>query len=127
MKKTIYLFLIGLLLSVTAISQDKLPDILKDELNRNMKALKKEKTPPYYLSYRVHAVRMYSIKTAFGQIINSGWSHNRRLCVQVRVGSYKIDNNHPIKGENYGRFDWDNGIELPIDNVTEGIKQVYCL
>ncbi len=124
MKKTIYLFLIGLLLSVTAISQDKLPDILKDELNRNMKALKKEKTPPYYLSYRVNDVRMYSIKTSFGQIINSGWSHNRRLCVQVRVGSYKIDNNHPIKGENYGRFDWDNGIELPIDNVTEGIKQV---
>ncbi|MFA4852044.1 MAG: metallopeptidase TldD-related protein [Bacteroidales bacterium] len=124
MRKTIYLFFIGFLFSVPAISQDKLPDILKEELNRNMDTLKKEKTAPYYLSYRVNDVRTYSIETSFGQIIKSGWSHNRRLCAQVRVGNDTIDNTHPIKGEDYGWFDWDSGIDLPIENVSEGIKQV---
>ncbi len=124
MKKTVCLFLIGFLLSVTAISQDKLPDVLKDELNRNIEALKNEKAAPYYLSYRVNDVRTYSIETSFGQIIKSGWSHSRRLCVQVRVGNSTIDNTHPIKGEDYGWFDWDRGVELPVDYVPEGINQV---
>lgn len=124
MKKTIYLFLIVFLLSVPAIAQDKLTDILKEELNRNFEALKKEKTAPYYMSYRVNDVRTYNIETSFGQITKSGWTHNRRLCIHVRVGNNKIDNNHPIKGEDYGWFDWDNGIDIPIDNVAEGIKQV---
>jgi len=124
MKKIIYLFFIGFLLSVPAISQDKLTDILKEELNRNMETLKKEKAAPYYLSYRVNDVRTYNIETSFGQIIKSGWSHNRRLCVQVRVGNNTIDNTHPIKGEDYGWFDWDKGIDIPIENVSEGIRQV---
>ena len=124
MKKIIYLFFIGFLLSVPAISQDKLTDILKEELNRNMEVLIKEKAAPYYLSYRVNDVRTYNIETSFGQIIKSGWSHNRRLCVQVRVGNNTIDNTHPIKGEDYGWFDWDKGIDIPIENVSEGIKQV---
>ncbi len=124
MKKTIKLLMIGLFLSLPAISQDKLPDILKEELSRNMEALKKEKAAPYYLSYRVNDIKTYRIETSFGQIINSGWVHNRQLCVQVRVGNDKIDNNHPIKGEDYGWFERNDGIKLPIENVAEGIKQI---
>lgn len=124
MRKTIFLFFTGLLLSVPAISQDKLPDILKEELSRNMEALKAEMPAPYYLSYRVNDIRTYSIETSFGQIIRSGWSHNRRLCVQVRVGNNSIDNTHPIKGEDFGWSDWDEGIVIPFENVSEGIKQV---
>ena len=124
MKKTIKLLFIGLFLSLSAFSQDKLSEILKEELNRNMEALKKEKATPYYISYRVNDVKTYRIETSFGQIIKSGWSHNRQLCAQVRVGNDKIDNNHPIKGEDYGWFERDNGTSLPIDNVAEGIKQV---
>ena len=124
MRKTIYLFFIGLLLSVPAISQDNLPDILKEELNRNMEVLKNENPSPYYLSYRVNDVRTYSIETSFGQIIKSGWKHDRRLCVQVRVGNNIIDNTHPIKGEDYGWTEWDMGIDIPVENIPEGIKQV---
>jgi len=124
MRKTIYLFFIGLLFSIPAISQDILPDILKAELNRNMEALKNEKAAPYYLSYRVNDVRTYRIATSFGQIIKSGWTHNRKLCVQVRVGNHVIDNTHPIKGEDYGWTDWDAGVVIPVENVTEGIQQV---
>jgi len=124
MRKTIYLFFIGLLLSVPAISQDNLPDILKEELNRNMEVLKNENPSPYYLSYRVNDVRTYSIETSFGQIIKSGWKHDRRLCAQVRVGNNIIDNTHPIKGEDYGWTEWDMGIDIPVENIPEGIKQV---
>jgi TldD protein len=124
MGKTVYLFFIGLFLSAPAISQDKLPDILKEELNRNMEALKNEKAAPYYLSYRVNDVRTYRIETSFGQIIKSGWSHDRRLCIQVRVGNNVIDNTHPIKGEDSGWSEWDTGTDIPVENVPEGIKQV---
>jgi TldD protein len=124
MKKILFLLFIGSLLSVPAVAQDKLSDILITELNRNMDALKNEKTVPYYLSYRVNDVKTYAIETSFGQIIKSGWTHNRKLCVQARVGNSTVDNTHPIKGEDYGWFDWDRGIELPVENVAEGINQV---
>ena len=124
MGKTNYFLLIGIFLSVTAISQDKLPDILKEELNRNMEVLKKEKAAPYYMSYRVNDVKTYRIRTSFGQILQSGWSQNRRLCVQVRVGNNTLDNTHPLKGDEYSSFDFENGIDIPIENVPEGIKQV---
>ncbi len=124
MKKTIKLLFIGLFLSLSAFSQDKLSDILKEELNRNMETLKKEKAAPYYMSYRVNDVKTYNIETSFGQITRSGWTQNRRLCANVRVGNNKIDNNHPIKGEDYGWFERDNGVKIPIENISEGIKQV---
>ncbi len=124
MKKTILLFFVGFLLSAPAFAQDKLSAILKEELNRNMEALKKEKVAPYYMSYRVNDVRTYSITASFGQIMKSDWSHNRRLATQVRVGNDTIDNTHPIKGESYGWLSWDQGIEIPVENIPEGIKLV---
>lgn len=124
MKKTIYLFLIGTLFAVPAISQDKLPGILKEELTRNMETLKKEKIAPYYMSYRVNDVKTYNIVASFGQIMSSGWNYNRSLCANVRVGNETVDNNHQIKGEGYGWFDWDSGIDLPIEPVSEAIKLV---
>lgn len=124
MKKSVFLFFIGILLSYPAFSQDKLSGILLDELNRNMEILKKENIAPYYLSYRVNDQKTYRIQTSFGEIIQSGWTHSRRLCVQARVGNHAIDNTHPLKGEDYGWFDWDRGAELPVENLPEGIQQI---
>lgn len=124
MKKTINLIICGIMLPFLGMAQDKLPDFLKEELTRNMESLKNEKTAPYYLSYRVNDVKTYTIQTSFGQITNSGWSHNRRLCTDVRVGNQKVDNSHPIKGENYGSFRGNSGIELPLENISEAIKQI---
>lgn len=124
MKKTFCLIFIGIMLSVQAISQDTLSDILKKELFRNMKALKNADNAPFYMSYRVNDIRTYKIETSFGQIIKSGWTHERKLCVHVRIGNDTIDNNHPIKGEDYGWFDWDEGTEIPINNAADGIKQI---
>jgi TldD protein len=124
MKKTILLVICSIMLPFLGMSQDKLPDILKEELSRNMEALKKEKAAPYYMSYRINDLKTYSIRTSFGQITKSGWSRNRRLCTDVRVGSPKVDNNHPLKGENYGSFSWDRGIEIPIENISQSIKQI---
>ena len=124
MKTIIYFSLIMFLLSIPVFSQDELPNILKGELKRNFDTLAKEKDAPYYMSYRINDVKTYRIQTSFGQIIQSYWSHDRKLCAHVRVGNNKIDNNHPIKGEDYGWFDWDTGVKLPIENTPEGIKQV---
>ncbi len=124
MKKTINLIICGIMLPLLGVSQDKLPDILKEELTRNMEALKKEKAAPYYMSYRVNDIKTYTVQTTFGQITYSGWSHNRRLCTDVRVGNPKMDYSHPIKGENYGSFRTNIGMELPLENIPEAIKQI---
>ncbi|MBU4485383.1 MAG: hypothetical protein KKD38_00505 [Candidatus Delongbacteria bacterium] len=124
MKLSLFMSLLILTLSLSSAPKDKLPDILKEELKRNYDVMSKEKSAPYYMSYRVNDIKTYSIEASFGQIIKSGWKQDRKLCATVRVGSNKLDNSHPIKGENYGWFDWDQGVDLPIENIAEGVKQV---
>lgn len=124
MGKTNYLLSFGILFPFMAVAQDNLQDILKDELNRNMEALKKEKAAPYYISYRVNDVKTYRIRTSFGQILQSGWVHNRKVTVQVRVGNNTLDNTHPLKGDDFSWYERDNGADIPYENVEEGIKQV---
>jgi len=116
--------LIFFALCLQAAAKDNLTDILKEELKRNYDVMSKEKTAPYYMSYRVNDIKTYRIETSFGQIMKSAWSHERKLCTTVRVGSTRLDNTHPIKGENYGWFDWDEGVDLPLENMPEGVKQI---
>ncbi|MFH2096505.1 MAG: TldD/PmbA family protein, partial [Bacteroidota bacterium] len=94
------------------------------ELNRNMEGLKKEANPPYYISYRVNDITSFRVTASFGKITSSYTEHNRYLCVSVRVGDYALDNMHPIKGEDYGWFDWDRGSFIPVDDTEDGISQV---
>ena len=124
MKKRRILFLAAfLLLRVFGYSQDNLPKIMSEELQRNMETLKKEKTPPYYMSYRINDIKTYTIQASFGQLTSSKWSRSRKLCTSVRVGSPKLDNTHPIKGEDYGWFERDRGVNVPLEESPEGIKQ----
>jgi TldD protein len=73
-------------------------EAMKAELARSLEALKTQPTPPYFLSYAITEVHSSTVKGAFGAVIESGERRRRALDVDVRVGDYKFDNTHPVRG-----------------------------
>ncbi len=110
-------------ISTVALSEDKLPDILIKEMNREMEALQKQETPPYFISYRVDDIRNFEVRASFGNVNSSEQKHNRYLTTQVRVGDYKLDNTHEIRGSSYGGYygSWLSMIPLPMDDDEKSI------
>src|SRR5690348_13396960 len=74
-------------------------DTMKAELARSMEHLKTQQTAPYFLSYEIVESESQGASGSFGTLIgsNSG-SRTRRLTIDLRVGDYKLDNTHPIRG-----------------------------
>jgi TldD protein len=94
------LFLIMLNISIAGWTQE-IPGrikVMKDEVNRNFQALKKEPTPPYYISYSIDEVLTQSVSGIFGAITNKEDNKTAFLRVSVRTGSYQQDNTHDIRG-----------------------------
>src|SRR5690242_4428698 len=85
-------------ISQLAYSQDKLINILDEEVQREIHTLKQQETPAYYIAYRVDEIRGYSISSSFGSLTNSNGTKMSRLTVTVRVGSPQLDNYHPLRG-----------------------------
>jgi len=106
----------------TVKGQDKLPAILKNELNRNLEALKREKVPPYFMAYRVNDVETYRITASFGQITQSFTTRERKLSVDVRCGNSTLDNTHPLKSDDF-TFIRYRGTELPYEENAKAIQQ----
>jgi TldD protein len=73
--------------------------IMQSELQRNMAGLKKDATPPYYISYTIHDTTSSSLRASFGAIERNDDSHQRLASVEVRVGDYTLDNTHPMRGQ----------------------------
>ncbi|MEI7596666.1 MAG: metallopeptidase TldD-related protein [Bacteroidota bacterium] len=124
MKRTILLFILSVCISLPMIAQDKVLDALSDEVKRNMDALKSSEVAPYFISYRVNDIQSITIKASFGQLVSNEVKRASKMAVSVRVGNSTIDNSHQIKGEDYGWFDWDQGVDVPCDGSVDGIKQL---
>jgi predicted Zn-dependent protease len=72
--------------------------VMQAELQRNFDGLKREATPPYYVSYTMHDTTTSSMFASFGAIDRSDQGHERVASVEVRVGDYTFDNTHPMAG-----------------------------
>lgn len=97
MRKTKLFFVSCLLLlafgpGVFAQQDDKLLQLLKDELNKEMQELQKQENPPYHMNFRVMDERVVSISANFGVLQGSVDQHTRTLVPQIRVGSKELDN-----------------------------------
>lgn len=103
-------------------AQDKLADILDEEIQREIKVLGQQETPAYYLSYRVDDVYGYNISTSFGTVTYSDDFKNRILTVTLRVGTPQLDNFHYLRdNSDYSAF---SRTELPLGDDPLAIKQV---
>src|SRR5687768_17352578 len=63
------------------------------ELARNHTALKlKEHQPPYFISYQMKDYDQRELSARFGAMFEDDSFHDRKIYVDVRVGSYELDN-----------------------------------
>lgn len=126
--KTILTFLLFILATLNLRSQDKLLDLMSEELNRNFSELKLQEIPPYYISYRVEEVKSFTISGSFGNLTASNDNTKRTLTVQTRIGDKNLDNFHELR-DNYSDFmgDFYEGASIVLDNNSDAVKQALWL
>ena len=120
---TLYLF------SLSSFAQQKdvkLIETLKNELQYNMKQLKQQDTPPYYMSYRVNDTYNVNITSSFGAISVCNEMNGRSFVPQIRLGNPELDNFKYITQG--GRVSRNSQIEegewLPLDNeITDALRE----
>jgi len=117
-----FIVFISLFIGFNLNGQDKLADILEEELKREMATLSGEETPPYFMSYSVSDLSVFGTNAMFGNLLNTNEDRTRTLRVSVRVGDYKLDNTHKLD-EFGGAYGMMGGGYLPIDNEPLAIKQ----
>ena len=105
-------------------AQDRLLDLLSDEMNREMSVLNNEETPPYFISFTVSDVHNTSVSASFGALTNSNRSDYRMLLVMVRVGDYQFDNTHELRGDRFGRspFGMRSFVRIGRDDNPDAIR-----
>jgi predicted Zn-dependent protease len=77
---------------------DSLLGIMAEELDYSMQRLVSEGTKPYYLAYAITDTESSSIVAQLGALYQDNQNRQRVLDVDVRVGDYKLDNTHEIRG-----------------------------
>ena len=101
---TLLLLIIITCIPALLAAQDRLMDILSDELNREMQALGSQETPPYFIGYSVSDVHRTTVGASFGALTRSSSSDDRLLSVIVRVGDYSMDNMHEMRDDPFEQF-----------------------
>jgi predicted Zn-dependent protease len=117
------IFFILILSTKPGFSQDKLAEILQEEIQREFNVLNKQEIPAYYLSYRVEETNSCNLSASFGALTESHETKLRKLTVTMRVGSPDLDNFHSLRGSpSMGMFFSLN--EIPLSEEPLAIKQI---
>jgi predicted Zn-dependent protease len=97
--KTMRITVASLLLVVLACAlparaqDDVVMKAMRDELDRSMKQLQLENLEkPYFIAYRVVDTESTGVSASFGALDSSNQGRSRRISVEIRVGSYQLDN-----------------------------------
>lgn len=128
MKKFIF-FISFLFLNLSAltceIAKEPVINTMQKEITRSFKILKKQKPPVYFLSYMITDTKSHNYASSLGGITDKRVSHTANLDVDVRVGSEKMDNTRPLKGDH---FSWSSNNSVsrltplePNDKVLQNI------
>lgn len=123
--------IIILLISALAFAKDekaenkRLLQILEDELQRNFLFLKKQSTPPYFISYSVRDTTNYYIRASFGALEMNNENRVRMLLVEVRVGDYTFDNTHPLRSYDYSPS--YSNVFIPVETDEKAIRHILWL
>ncbi|MDR3093549.1 MAG: TldD/PmbA family protein [Bacteroidales bacterium] len=122
--KKIFLRLFFLLFPLGVSAQDRLLNILKTELNREMtefQAIKDSSDRPYFISFRVDETKSATVRASMGSLIYSRTSHHRVFTPMVRIGSYRMDNYHQIRETS--AMNRTEPSYIPLDDSPEAISQ----
>ena len=73
-------------------------DAMRQELSRSLETLRKQPTPPYFISYEITDTRSASVRGSYGTISGSSDERHRLLGMDLRVGTPRFDNTHTVAG-----------------------------
>jgi predicted Zn-dependent protease len=99
---------------------------LAEELDYSMQNLAMpDGTKPYFISYTITDEHFLSIGAELGAVTRNDGGHDRILDVDVRVGDYKLDSSHKIRGGgfNLGRIFSMGGSGVSLEDDPMAIKQ----
>ena len=107
-------------------AEDRLLTSLESELVRSFKLLEHaEDVPLYFLQYAVTDEHRTDVSASYGAIQRCEDRQRKFLTVDARVGSYRLDSTHEIRG---GGFDFSmfmpREVELPLEEDTDAIKSI---
>lgn len=100
---------------------------MKAELTRSLATFKSQPMPPYFLSYEVTDDRTVAVHASFGEIVSSQKEHQRKLDIDLRVGSPHLDNTHEIRGgmpDLSALMDQFSIAPMPLDDDSAAIRNV---
>lgn len=102
---------------------------MQTELDRSMRGLASQPSPPYYLAYTVTERETASISAANGAIQDSSHDHDRLLDVACRVGEPRLDNTHRIQGDSFRSLvsSFSPPRSLPVDDDADALRAAMWL
>lgn len=96
---------------------------MKDELARSLQTFKSQPTSPYFLSYEITEAHTVTVAGSFGTVTRSHDGRRRALDVDLRVGDYRFDNSHPLRGGFPGAGAFMSGMtQVPLDDDPEAVR-----
>ena len=99
-----------------------------EELARSMKVLGQKGTPPpYFICYQITDTHRVSISASLGALGHSIQDRSRLLDVDLRVGSYQLDNTHEIRGRRSYDFRFSRPVSISLTDDPDAIKSAIWL
>ena len=120
----------ALLLISSAAAEEPEPSPLvrlaAGELQRSFDTLRLRADPkPYFVSYRIVDERELTLQASAGAMVARLRTHDRWLTVQVRVGSYALDNTHRLRGSSH-RWGFEmpgrSSVKIPLGDRPEALR-----
>ncbi len=103
-----------------------LVDAMAEELQRNQQQLKLQNhEPPYFMGYQLKDTEQHGIVARYGALFQDDSFRERKLYVDVRVGSYDFDNSGPEEYEFFGGGRGSSYVankDAPIDDAALALR-----
>jgi TldD protein len=112
------------IVSAGILRAEDLVGILRQELQRSMALLRQQPQPAYFLAYRVWDIHSTVIEAQGGKLFQASQNRTRLLGVELRVGSYELDNTHPLQDAAGMVALPTPAVELPLQDDPRAIRQL---
>ncbi len=96
---------------------------LADELTYSMEHLvAPDGAKPYYINYTAYEEHTASLGASLGAVTQSQRNDERNLNIDLRVGDYKVDNTHQLRGGGPSHVFGSGNIPLPLGDEPEAVR-----
>ncbi len=122
MRRIILIIFLSSLQVLAFAQQNIIEKAMQDELDRSMKDLRLDTLEkPFYISCTIQDVKVYSITSVLGGIVNSSENSSRAKGNRVLIGGYEF--NDESFDNNLFSTPEANDIEVPLDDDYLGIRR----